>query len=685
MKTLPQTPKSQLLAPMAHKKAVKRVNHGDVRMDEYAWLEKRDDPKVAEYVAAENAYADRLMAPTKGLQNKLVKAIRSRIKEDDLSVPVKDGEYYYYTRVRKGKPYAIHCRTRGKRGKEEIILDENKLARGKKFFSLGACEVSPDHTLIAYTIDITGDERYTLYVRNIETGKLFNGIIPAVESVAWAEDGKYVWYTKEEHPYPPRKVYRHRLGENHIHDVLVYEEKNLQWSVSIDKTRSKKFLIISSCNFETSEERFIPADEPLARPRLIAARKNKVIYSVEHHNGHFYIITNERAVNFKVMRVSIDDPRRSMWREWLPYNKASAVEGLLAFENFMVLMVRERGAEQICVCRDTEKQRWEKIDVPEDEHSLALNEDIEYDAPFFRFSYQSAVTPRMVYDYHVADKKLTVRKKQEVPRWNPDEYYSERVWVKSGEVKIPVSLSYHKKYKRNGAAPMLLDAYGSYGISSDPYFSIARTALLERGWIIATAHVRGGGEMGSSWHKAAYHMTKHRTYHDVIAVADYLVRNNYTSRDRLALTGGSAGGMTMGAVLNMRPDLCAVAIVHVPNADTVNSMLDETLGGTRLHYDELGDPRKPKEYFYLKKWSPYENVKKADYPAMLVRASMHDIRTPYWEAAKWVARLRAKKTDDNTLMLKIEMNAGHGGKSGRYAWINERAYDYAFLIEMFGV
>lgn len=669
---------------MAKKKALKRVNHGDTRIDEYAWIEKRADPKVAEYVAAENDFADKIMRPTKGLQSKLYKSIRSRIKEDDLSVPIKDGEYYYFTRMRKGKPYAIHCRTRGKKGKEEIILDENKLARGKKFFSLGACEVSPDHTLIAYTIDTTGDERYTLYVRNIATGKLFNGIIPAVESVAWAEDGKHVWYTKEEHPFPPRKVFRHRLGENSIHDVLVYEEKNLQWTVSIDKTRSKKFLIISASNFETSEERFIPADDPLARPRLIAARKNKVLYTAEHHNGHFYIMTNERAVNFKVMRVSIDDPRRSMWREWLPYNKASAVEGLLAFEDFMVLMVRERGAERIYVCRDTEKQRWDPVDVPEDEHSIALSDDIEYDAPFFRFSYQSAVTPRMVYDYHVEQKKLTVRKRQEVPRWNPDEYYSERVWVKSGNVKIPVSLAYHKKYKRNGSAPMLLDAYGSYGISSDPYFSIARAALLERGWIIATAHVRGGGEMGSSWHKAAYKTTKHRTYQDVIAVADFLVRNNYTSRDKLAMTGGSAGGMTMGAVLNMRPDICGAAIVHVPNADTVNSMLDSSLGGTRLHYDELGDPRKSKEYFYLKKWSPYENVKKADYPAMLVRASFHDIRTPYWEAAKWVARLRAKKTDENDLLLKIEMNAGHGGKSGRYAWIKERAYDYAFLIEEFG-
>jgi oligopeptidase B len=369
-----------------------------------------------------------------------------------------------------------------------------------------------------------------------------------------------------------------------------------------------------------------------------------------------------------------------MWREWLPYDKASAVEGILAFEKFMVLMVRQGGAERLYVCRDTEKQKWEPVDVPEDEHSISLSDDIEYDAPFFRFAYQSAVTPRQVCDYHVEDKKLTVRKKQDVPRWDSNEYYSERVWVKSGNVKIPVSLAYHKKFKRDGKAPMLLDAYGSYGISSDPFFSIARAALLERGWIIATAHVRGGGEMGSSWHKAAYRMTKHRTYQDVIAVADYLVRNNYTSREKLAMTGGSAGGMTMGAVFNMRPDICAAAIVHVPNADTVNSMLDETLGGTRLHYDELGDPRKPQEFFYLKKWSPYENVRTADYPALLVRASFHDIRTPYWEAAKWVARLRAKKTDENPLLLKVELNAGHGGKSGRYAWIKERAFDYAFLI-----
>jgi oligopeptidase B len=352
----------------------------------------------------------------------------------------------------------------------------------------------------------------------------------------------------------------------------------------------------------------------------------------------------------------------------------------MAFESFMVLAVRERGAEQLYVCRNPEKQRWEKITLPEDEHTISVNEDIEFDASFFRFTYQSFLTPRVVFDYDVTKQKLVVRKRQDVPKWNPRLYVSERVWVKSGSARIPVSLAYRKNRKGTGHTPLLLDAYGSYGITSDPYFSLARAALLERGWTIATAHVRGGGEMGARWHKAAYRLTKHRTYQDVIAVADHLVRNGYTSRQKLVLTGGSAGGMTLGAVLNMRPDVCGAAVVYVPNADTVASMLDESLGGTRLHYDELGDPRKPREYQYLKRWSPYENVRKADYPALLVRASMFDIRTPYWEAAKWVARLRAHKTDDRDMLLKIEMNAGHGGKSGRYEWIKERAFDYAFMI-----
>jgi len=678
-------------APRAEVRPKKFTNHGDTRIDEYSWLKDGADPAVAEYLKKENAYAEAVMNPFQKLQRTLFKEIKARVTEDDVSVPIKDGPYLYYNRMKKGKQYAIHCRKPVTGGAEEMILDENDLATKSKFFSVGDSDINYDHTMLAYATDTTGNEKFTLYVKDLKSGKLLDDRIESVSAMVWSEDGEYLFYTKEEHPFPPRKIFRHKLGEDPAKDVLIFEEKDPQWYVHIGKSRSKKYLFISVGNFDTSEIWYIRGDEPLSAPKLIAERKKKVKYSVEHWGEEFFIVTNEKAVNYKIMHVSAEHPQKRNWKPWIPYDAKHSIVDFAAYRDFFAIEMREGGSPWVYVCKAGSK-KLHKIGLPEDEHLVSMVHSLEFDSPVVRFVYSSYLTPKSTYEYNVASKKLTLRKKQKAPGWDAKKYVSRRLWVpvrqtqgkQNGTIRVPVSLCYKKNVKLDGKAPLLLEAYGSYGITHDPYYSIARVSLLKRGWVIASAHPRGGGEMGWSWHEEAKLLTKHRTYEDVIACADELVRKKFCDRKKMAVTGGSAGGMTMGAVLNMRPDLCGGAVVYVPNSDTVTSMLDPTLGGTILHYDELGDPRQKKFYEYFKRWSPYENVKQSGYPAMLVRASLHDIRTPYWEAAKWVARLRARKTDDNPLLFKVEMHGGHAGKSGRYEWIKERAFDYAFLIGMVG-
>ena len=664
-------------APFAAQKPRESRIYGHARVDEYAWLQDAKDEAVIAHLKEENAHAERSMNGTAKLQKKLYTEIKARIKENDMTVPVKRGPYTYYGRTKKGKQYMIHCRREGDKGKEQIILDENILAKESDYFSLGELEVSPDHRLAAYAIDVKGDEDHTLYIKNLETGELLSERIHSVGDMEWSEDGQYIFYTKEDHPHPPRKVYRHRLGDTQADDTLIYEEKDPQWYVALGKSRSREFLFIYAANYTTTEARFIPAKEPLAEPKLIAARKSKVRYYVEHHAGFFYITTNEKAVNYRVMRTPVQKPSRANWKVWLKHDISRSIAGLAPFASFIALSVRENGSEEVYI--SSPEGAREKVVFPEEGHTIALWDNLEYESTFIRITYDSFITPKTAFDYDVNEKSFTVRKKQEVPYYHKNTYVSKRVWVKSGDVKVPVVLVHKKNVKKN--APLLLEAYGSYGISNDPHFSVARLSLLERGWVIALAHPRGGGEMGWHWHKAAHLLTKHRTADDFIAAAKFLVKKGYTTRERLAITGGSAGGMLMGVVLNREPELFGAAVVYVPASDLITSLSDESLGGTRLHYDEIGDPRKPAHYRYIMRQSPYENVRATAYPPVLVRASMHDIRTPYWEAAKWVARLRAKKTDENPLLFKVEMDGGHFGKSGRYEWIKERAFDYAFLLE----
>lgn len=649
--------------------------HGKQLVDEYAWLREKT-PDVLEHLAAENTYTDATLKKTKTLREELYKEIRGRITENDMSVPVIDGPYEYYARVKKGKQYALHCR-KDVRGKEELLLDENVLAKGEKYFSLNCYEVSPDHTLLAYTCDVSGNEDATLYIKDLRTGRLLSDTIPSVGDVVWSEDGSYIFYTKEQHPHPPRIVMRHKVGEAHEKDVVLYEEKDVQWYVSLGKTRSRKYIIILAGNYNTTEARVLSADNPLAEPILIAPRSPKIKYYLDHHEEYFYIMTNEKAVNFKIMRTSTEKPQKRFWKTWLPHKLERSITGIQPYANYLVLTWRENGSEEIFIT-DPELRKLKKIVLPEDVHDISLSGDLEYNSPYIRIAYQSFVTPRTVYDYDIFKNTLSTRKQQKVPRYSPSNFTSKRIWAKSGKVRIPIVLVHKKGLKM--PAPLLLEAYGSYGITHDAHFSIAKLSLLERGWVIAIAQPRGGGEMGWKWHKDAHLMTKHRTSDDFIACAEHLVNAKYTRRDLLAITGGSAGGMLMGQVMNLRPDIAKAALVYVPAADLLTSLLDETLGGTRLHYDEIGNPSIKKQFEYILKTSPYENVRSVEYPTTLVRASLNDIRTPYWEAAKWVARLRAKGKG-GPILFKCEMAAGHFGKSGRYNGIRERAYDFAFLLE----
>lgn len=670
---------SPLKPPFAAVKPATFAIHGTVRSDEYAWLREAETDEVKGYIAAENGYADSVMRPTKKLQTDLYKEIKARIKEDDMSVPVKDGPYLYYNRMQKGKQYGIFCRKLIRGGKEEVILDENKLAKGHAYFSLGFAEVSPDHHLLAYSQNTSGDEKYDLKIKDLRTGTLLSESIDSISDLEWAEDGQHFFYSVEEHPHPPRRIMRHKLGTPVADDTLIYEEQDPQWYVGLDKSRSDAYIFIIAANFEATEVRMIPAQTPLLEPILFAERKKEVKYFVEHHDEYFYIMTNEKAVNYAIKRTLTGKPQQKHWLTWMKHDAKRALSGILVFKKYFAISVRENGFEEIYIHK-AGSLAGTKIRFAEKEHAVGASGDLEYESDVIRLSYQSFITPRTIFDYEIRTKTFVVRKQLKIKGYDPKKFESKRVWATSGNVKVPVVMVYPKNLKLNGKAPLLLEAYGAYGICSDPFFSISKLSLLNRGWVCALAQPRGGGEMGWKWHEDAKIMTKHRTYTDVIAVADHLVAKKYTSHNRMALIGGSAGGMMVGAVLNMRPDLVGAAIAYVPASDVVTSSLDESLGGTRLHYDETGDPRIEKVYKYLLKYSPYEAVKAASYPALLVRANMNDIRTPYWEAAKWVARLRARKTDSNPLLLKTEIVAGHFGKSGRYAWIKDRALDFAFLI-----
>jgi oligopeptidase B len=668
--------------PSARREPKVEVVHGEKRQDDYFWLRRKEDPQVRAHLEAENAYTEAVMKPTEALQETLYSEMLGRIKETDLSVPYRKGDFFYYSRTEKGKQYSISCRKKGTLdAPEEVMLDANELARGEKFFALGEVEVNDDGSLLAYSTDVTGFREYTLFIKDLRTGALAPEVFRKVSSAAWAADNRTLFYVVDDAAKRPYRLYRHVLATETAADPLVYEEKDEKFTLEVSRSRSRAYLFLDSSSHTSSEVRFLSANDPSGQLRVVAPREKDREYEVDHRLGAFFLRVNDTGRNFRVVMTSVDDPRRENWKEIVPQRDDVMIEGLEVFAGHLVVLERQDGLRQFRVMPFS-TGALHRIDLPEPVYAAFSAENREFDTNVFRFRYQSLVTPESVFDYDMDKRERRLLKRTEVlGGYDPGRYVSERLHAKAPDgTLVPISIVYRKDTKRDGRSPLLLGGYGSYGISNNPTFSSNRVSLLDRGVVVAIAHVRGGGELGKKWHDQGRMFAKKNTFTDFIAVAEYLIREKWTSADRLAIEGGSAGGLLVGAVVNMRPDLFHVAISRVPFVDVLNTMLDPTLPLTVGEFEEWGDPRIREQYEYMRSYSPYDNIAARAYPAMLVKTSFNDSQVMYWEPAKYVARLRATKTDSNPLVFKVNMAGGHGGSSGRYDKLHETAFDYAFLL-----
>jgi oligopeptidase B len=672
--------------PVAKKVSRTSEVHGVKLSDDYFWMRDKKNPEVISYLEAENAYTDAMTKGTAELQERLYKEMLSRIKETDTNVPWPLGGYLYYTRTEQGKQYLTYARRKGTMdAPEQVLLDLNEMAKGHTFMSVGDFDVTSDANLLAYSTDETGYREYILYVKDLRTGETTK-VADRVSSTAWAADDKTLFYVVD-HPTTknPYRLYRRAPGKA---DELVYEEKDEMFGLGVERSRSRGYLFLTAASHTTSEVRYLPADKPADAWRLILPRESGHEYYADHHGDKFYIRTNEKGSrNFKLVSAPAADPRRENWKEVVPHRPGVMMGGVEFFKDFYV--VSERGnATPVLRVFDLKTNKATDINVPEPVYNISFSTNREFDTHKVRYSYQSFITPASTYDYDVKAGKSELLKQQPVlGGYDPTLYKSERVYATASDgTKVPVSLVYKKELKLDGSRPLLLDAYGSYGIPRNVSFNSNRLSLLDRGVVFATAHIRGGGDLGKEWHDAGKMMTKKNTFTDFIAAAEHLTRAGYTSKERLVITGGSAGGLLMGAVLNLRPDLFKAVVAYVPFVDVINTELDETLPLTAGEWEEWGNPVKSKENFqYMLSYSPYDNVAAKDYPAMLVKTSLNDSQVLFHEPTKWVAKLRTMKTDKNPLLLKVNMGAGHGGASGRYDALRETAFDYAFILTQMGV
>ncbi len=661
------------------------IVHGDKRVDDYFWLREKSSPEVTAYLQAENAYADSLMKPTEAFQQALYKEMVGRIQEADLTVPYRKGEYFYYSRTEEGKQYPIHCRKRGSlEGKEEVILDLNQLAAGQEFLGLEAFAVSDDGHLLAYSTDTTGFRVYTLFVKDLRSGQLLADRAEDVDSVAWAAGNQTLFYITKDAAKRPYRLWRHRLGA--AGSDLLYEEKDEMFSLSVARSRSKAFVFLTSSSLTTSEVRYLAAGQPAQDWKLIEPRQPGHEYYLDHHGESFYIRSNASGRNFALLSAPVSDPRRANWKEVVPHRPDVMLADMFFFRDFYVLRERENGLPQLRIS-DTRNGKSSRVPFPEPAFDVLEEENPEFEAAGFRYTYQSLVTPKSVFEYDFAKRESRLLKETPVlGGFDRKNYESERIYVAASDgARVPVSLVYRKGWKRDGSHPLYLYGYGAYGYSLPVTFNSNRVSLLDRGFAFALAHIRGGGELGKPWHDQGRMLNKKNTFTDFIAVAEHMVREKYTSSDRLIIEGGSAGGLLMGAVTNMRPELFQAVVSKVPFVDAINSMLDDSLPLTVGEFEEWGNPDKRDEYEYMKTYCPYTNLAAKDYPSMLVRTSFNDSQVMYWEPAKYVARLRALKTDKNPLLFKTLMVAGHGGRSGRYDYLRDVAFDYAFMLGQVGV
>jgi oligopeptidase B len=675
--------------PVARAVPQSHTIHGETRVDEYFWLRNREDPEVLAYLEAENRYTEAVMRPTEPLQQRLFAEMRGRIKETDLSVAERIDGWLYYHRTEAGAQYPIYCRRPvGDGGDEEVLLDLNPLAAGHAYFRLGAFEVSPDHRLLAYSVDTSGAEAFTLYVKELATGTLLPEAVANVSpSVAWANDSRTLFYVVLDEARRPCRLYRHVLGANPADDVLVHFEADESFFLDIDRTRSHAYLLLELASHSTSEVRFVSADQPADPFRTVEPRRAGIEYSVSHHGDRFFITTNDSAPNFRLVSAPVTDPSRASWTEVLPHRPEVKVDSTDAFRGHLVVYEREAGLRQIRVL-DLARGGDHLVAFPEPVYTVRQHDNPEFDTTLLRFTYTSMVTPSSVVDYDMVARSWTVRKQTEVlGGYDPARYRSERRFATAPDgTKVPISLVYQLPLERpGGPRPLLLHGYGAYGISYDPAFSSSSLSLLDRGFVVAIAHVRGGEEMGRAWYEGGKLLDKPNSFTDFIAAAEHLVADGLTAPDRLAINGGSAGGLLMGAVTNLRPDLFRVVLAEVPFVDVVNTMLDASLPLTVIEYDEWGNPNDPAFYHRIRSYSPYDNVRTQAYPHMLVTAGLNDPRVAYWEPAKWTARLRARKTDSNRLLLRTNMGAGHGGASGRWDFLREVAFKYAFVLDVMDI
>jgi oligopeptidase B len=683
-----------LQPPVAKQESKELTIHGDVRTDPYFWLrdDTRSDEEVLDYLRAENEYTEAVMKHTEALQEKLFEEIKGRIKQDDESVPVFDNGYYYYDRTEEGKQYPIYCRKEGSLdADEEIMLDVNVLAEGHNFFSVRGLSVSTNNELLAYAVDTVGRRKYTIKFKNLATGEFLADEIPEVTgNLAWANDSKTVFYTRQD-PETLRwfQVYRYELGGD---STLVYQEDDVEFSTYVFKTKSDAYIMIACDQTEMSEYRFLDANTPTGEFKLVQPRREKLEYSVDHYGDSFYIRTNLNAENFRLVKAPVASPGLENWTEVVPHREDVFLQSYEIFKDYLVLTERSNGLRQLRVISwNGDEDYYLEFDEPT--YVAYVSDNPEFDTPLLRYGYSSLSTPPSTYDYNMATRKPTLLKQEEVIGYDPSLYTTERLWAPVRQddefdagVRVPISLVYRNDmFKGDGSNPLFLYSYGSYGSSTEPYFRSTVVSLLDRGFVFALAHIRGGQELGREWYEEGRLLNKINTFTDFIDSAKYLVEQNYTNTDKLFAMGGSAGGLLMGAIVNMSPETFKGVIAHVPWVDVVTTMLDTDIPLTTSEFDEWGNPQDEKYYNYMLSYSPYDQVKAQEYPNMLVTTGLHDSQVQYWEPAKWVAKLRAMKTDDNLLLLKTNMEAGHGGATGRYERYRETALDYAFMLDILGM
>lgn len=680
-------------APKAKIIPTKRTINGVDLEDNYAWLRDKENPEVIKYLEDENKYTEAYMGDTSDFQESLFEELKGRIKETDQTYPVTRDGYLYYTRTEKGKNYPIYCRKRGNmEAEEQVYLDCNQLAEGLEYFRLGGMSLSPDQRFLAYSTDVTGYEIYTIEIKDLQSGqKLADKIENVAGDVLWTPNGDFLIYDLLDDIHRPFAVYYHKVGGENSEDKLIYQDDDNQFFVSFSKSRDKKYFYISSTSQNSNETRYArfaqnTSNSPFeSELEVFMARRDKIEYNISHHEGDFYITTNENAVNFEVFKTKVESPEREKWETVIPHNINVQNLGVSSFKSHLVFLQRKGGFIHMEV-RDLEKGETWPIKFPEDIYSVWTGANPEYESKVLRLHFSSPITPSITYDYDIEKRELLLRKQEEVKGYEPKNYVTFRKYATAKDgTRVPLSIAHHKDLKYDGQNPTLLYGYGSYGYSIDPGFATNMLSLLERGMIFVIAHIRGGGEMGKPWYEDGKFLHKKNTFEDFISAAEYLVSERLTNSGKLAIMGGSAGGLLMGAVVNMRPDLFKVVVARVPFVDVINTMLDPSIPLTTAEYKEWGNPNEKDFFDYMLSYSPYNNVEAKNYPSMLVTAGLNDPRVHYWEPSKWVAKLRNLKTDNNILLLKTNMGAGHGGASGRYDSLKETAFIYTFILKELGI